>query len=303
MKRQTGDQYQGGEFAKALCVSEAKVGKSTFLVASCLGALPWQEFGGIVDRPENLHVLSFDSDALAGLNSFLKVTCGMKEGMGKVDVFNMEDDFRACSSRAADYDFGFYNAVMVALQQVAEATTRKGVHALVISSLTGLAAGLERSVFGAPGGADRGASGGKRGFGADPAKWKLLSQQIHEIRNFAQMDKLHCFWEGHIDKPQGIGMKDEEQKKESIRVSGEAGRNFPYNVSQVFRIRRMFGQKHPGTKIDKVFLDTAPTLDFITGGRGFSELNQQEPDMTAAFNKLGLEVGQYEPQRSKKGSA
>lgn len=299
MKRQTGNEYQGGEYAKALCVSEAKVGKSTFLVASCLGALPWQEFGGIVDKPENLHVISFDSDALAGINKFLKTACGVSEGMGKADILNMEDDFRQCSEGAADYNFKFYNAVMTALQQVQEATAKKGVHALIISSLTGMAAGFERSIFGAPGGSDRGANGGQRGFGADPAKWKLLSQQIHEVRNFAQMDKLHCFWEGHIDKPSGMGMKGEEQKKESIRVSGEAGRNFPYNCSQVFRIRRMFGQKHPDTKVEKTFLDTQPTLDFVSGGRGFSELAPQEPDMTAAFNKLGLEVGQYMPPKKK----
>lgn len=252
-----------------------------------------------MDRPEHLHVLSFDSDALGGLHKFLTSACGLKDGLSGVDVLNLEDDARSCSSRTNEYDYTFYNAVMTSLQLVQDSTSKKGVHALVISSLTGMAAGLERSIFGAPGGLDRGASGGKKGFGADPAKWKLFSQQVHEIRNFAQMDRLHCLWEGHIDKPGGLGLKDEEQKKETIRVSGEAGRNFGFNVSHIYRIRRLFGQKHPGTKIDKVFLDTQPTLDFVAGGRGFSELEPQEADMTAMFNKLGLEVGQYMPAKKK----
>lgn len=300
MKRQVGEAYQGSEYAKVLAVAEAKVGKTTFFAASMLGALPWQESGGVVDKPENLHLLTFDSDALGGLNKFLKSACACPDGLKGVDVLNMEDDFRAVANTTGDYNFALYNAIAVALEEVRKATkTRKGVHALGISSLTSMCNGLQRAIWGAPGGADRGLNGGPRGFGADPAKWQLLSQQIHELRSMAQMDGLHCFWEGHIDKPNSMGLKGEEQKKETIRVPGEAGRSFAYNVSQVFRIRRLYGQKWQGSKVDKVFLDTQPSLDFISGGRGFSELDAQEPDMTVAFNKLGLEVGQYEPRKKK----
>jgi hypothetical protein len=127
------------------------------------------------------------------------------------------------------------------------------------------------------------------------SKWKAIAHQLHELQNLAQIDNWHCFWEAHLDKPTGQTQdKNAAPAKESIRVSGEAGRNWSYNVEQVLRIRRMYGQTFPGTTCDQVYMDTRPSLDFISSGRNFTEaLEPKEADMTQDFIKLGLQVGRW----------
>lgn len=49
MKEVTGETYQASQYAKMLAVADAKMGKSSSLVAGCLGLLPWQTIGGVVD--------------------------------------------------------------------------------------------------------------------------------------------------------------------------------------------------------------------------------------------------------------
>lgn len=282
MKEMTGDSYEASPYMKALCASEAKVGKTTFLVASVLGVLPWQKFGGIVDSPENLHVITFDASALGGIKRFIAESCGAKKEALGFKVYNLEDDMRRVAETDSDYNMAFYTTVLDTISKIGEKA--RGVPVVVVSSLTGLAAGVERSVVGPPSG---------KGY-SDAAKWKTLAHQLHEIQNYAQIDKWHCFWEGHIDKPAGLGLKNEAPPKETIRVSGEAGRNWGYNVSHIFRIRRLFGQLQPGTKIDQVYLDTRPSLDFVASGRGVTEaLDPKEPDMTVVLGKLGLKVGHW----------
>lgn len=283
----TGELYQSSKYAKALCVSGSKVGKSCFLVASALGVFPSQKFGGIIDKPANLHVITFDANALGGIQNFLTKTCNApKEALG-FRVYNLQDSFRRVSDSDSEYDMTFFNDVFVALDKIKTHAAKGGVHAVLFSSLTGLAAGLERAVIGPP--------GNKKGNGADPSKWQAFSHQLTEIQNFSQVDSWHCLWEAHLDKAPALDMgSGAPQAKETIRVSGKAGRSWAYNVEQVFQIRRNMGQKHPNTNCDVVYLDTRPSLDFISNGRGFTEnLAPQEPDLTVAFKKLGLTVGRW----------
>ena len=62
------------DFMKMFAVAEGKVGKTTYLAASCLGALPHQT-EGLVDKPENLHIIGFDEAFVDGLLRFLKESC------------------------------------------------------------------------------------------------------------------------------------------------------------------------------------------------------------------------------------
>lgn len=285
MKEQTGATYQSAPYAKMLAVSEAKVGKTTYLAAAALGALPWQKSGGIVDKPENLHIMTFDANAAGGLRRFLTETCGCKDDVLGFNVLNLQDDLRKTSESDSEYDMTFYNTVCVAIDKARQRA--KGVPVFLISSLTGLAYGLERSLVGPPTG---------KGY-SDQSKWKALAHQLNEIRNYCQVDVWHCIWEAHIDKPAATGQGG-VAVKEGIRVSGEAGRNWAYNVEQVFRIRREFNTPYNNTKCDKVYLDTRAAMDFIANGRNFTEcLEAKEYDPALALHKLGIPIGGYTPPR------
>ena len=276
-----GTTYQSCKYAKALFASDQKVGKTSFLVASSLGMLPWQKHGGVVDDPSNLHVLTFDANAAGGLSRFLKETCGAPELALKFRIYNMQEDARRVSIQEQEWDYGFYSMVMSCLETISKRA--KGVPVIIVSSLTGLAASLERALSGPP--------GQKRGNSMDQAKWADYSRQIAELRNYAQQDKWHMFWEAHVYRPPSNG-QNQEQAKETLQISGKSGQNFGYNVEQVFRIRRNFGTPFGQTKCEQVFLDTRPSMEFIANGRGFTEaLEPRESDLTKALQKLGLEVG------------
>jgi hypothetical protein len=289
MIESTGDTYQSSKFAKSLCASDPKAGKTTYLISSALGLLPWQKTGGIVDKPENLHVISFDANALGGVKRFLLETLGAPKEALNFKVYNLQEDFRRISVNEGDWDLSFYGIVQSALERVRD-RCNGGSPVLLISSLTGLAQGCERALAGP-------VVMGKKGAGMDMAKWAAFAHQLGEVRNFAQIDSWHCLWEAHIHKPmaRGQGNEGDDMAKESIQVSGKTGQNFAYNVEQVFRIRRAFGQKsQTNPKVDLTYLDTAPSLDFIAGGRNFTEaLQPKEYDPTEAFKKLGLIVGHW----------
>lgn len=293
MKEQTGANYQASRYAKALCISEAKVGKTCALIGWALGVLPWCKSGGIVTKPEHLHVITFDANALGGVARFLRQTCGAPESALGYNVYNLQDDFRKVTESDNDYDTTFYNAVFNVISLIERKVASAGpnsVHCVVVSSLTGLAAGLERAVVGAP--------GQKKGYGSDPSKWKALAAQLQELQHYLQVDRWHCIWEAHLDKGSSFDMANKESaaSQESIRVSGQAGRNWAFNVEQVFKIRRNFGTRHPNTQCDKVMLDTRPSASFLATGRGFTEeLAPLEEDMAGAFKKLGLVTGEWKP--------
>ena len=288
MVRQTGETYQSSEYEKALCAAEAKVGKTCFLTAGLLGVLPWQKYGGVVDRPENLHIITVDANAAGGIRRFIAETCSAPPEALKFDVLNLQDDFRAIHQSRTAYDYTFFNAFYQAIQEVANAAMRGGVHAVIASSLTSLAWGLQRGVGGP-------LEEGRKGGAMDIAKWDTFAQQVAELRNYAQTDKWHTLWEAHIYKPVLISQdKNDPPPKETLQIAGKTGQNFGNNVEHIYRIRRMSGQKFAATKCEKVYLDTQPAMDFLPGGRNVTEcLEAQEADITYAFHKLGLKIGRW----------
>lgn len=88
--------------------------------------------------------------------------------------------------------------------------------------------------------------------------------------------------------------KEEDQKEEN-GIQGSAGKSWGFNVEQVVRLRREMA-KYPNTPVDKVYMDTRPTLDFVAGGRGFNEsLDAKEYDLVQVAKKLGKKVGGWKP--------
>ena len=293
MNKQTGNNYQSSKMEKALFAGEAKMGKSSFLVASALGMFPGQTEGGIVTSPKHLHVITADSNALGGIKRFLLESCGAPAEALEFNVLNMQDDFRQASTSKTEYDSTFFNSVMQAVVEVESlVAARPGVHAVIVSSLTSMALGLERSIAGPP---------QKKGNGMDQSKWGAFSHQVNEMRSRLQRDMWHCLWEAHLYRPQDSGQdKDAPAKTETLQVSGKSGQNFGNNVEHIYRVRRQFNNKLPGTKIDKVFLDPHASFDFVAGGRNTTEaLAPQEPDLTAVFTKLGLAVGGWRPSSTR----
>lgn len=282
MIESTGETYQSAQFAKSMFVAEAKVGKTCFEVAACLGALPWQKRGGIVDKPQNLHLITFDANAAGGLREFLLNSCGAKEEALKFTIWNLQEDARKVAVSKQEYDFSLLNTYFDVLQRIND-RTRTGVPVVIVSSLTGFAQSLQRGISGPP--------GNKRGGGMDQSKWESFAQSLTEVRNLTQQDTRHVIWEAHVYKPPSTGQSG-EARPETMQISGKSGQGFALNVEQVFRIRRQYGTKYEGTQVDRVYLDTQPTMDFIANGRKFNELlNPQEPCPTKAFDKLGLKVG------------
>ena len=271
------------DFMKMFAVAEGKVGKTTYLAASCLGALPHQT-EGLVDKPENLHIIGFDEAFVDGLLRFLKESCKKPDAFLSVSVHDLTDVVRKASA-GDGWNYGVYNAVMSELRSIQADVKKGGVHATVFSSLSGLAGGIKAGLAGAP-------DPSKKGSGMDQSKWDAMSHQLNAIRNLAQDDTQHVFWEGHVMKSSAA--KEEDQKEEN-GIQGSAGKSWGFNVEQVVRLRREMA-KYPNTTVDKVFMDTRPALDFVAGGRGFNEvLDPREYDLVAVAKKLGKKVGGFKP--------
>jgi hypothetical protein len=172
---------------------------------------------------------------------------------------------------------------MSELQSIQQDTKKGGIHATIFSSLSGLAGGIKAGLAGAP-------DPTKKGSGMDMSKWDAMSHQLNALRNIAQDDSQHIFWEGHVMKSSAA--KEEDQKEEN-GIQGGAGKSWGFNVEQVIRLRREM-VKYPNTPVDKVYMDTRPTLDFVAGGRGFNEsLAQKEYDLVEVAKKLGKKVGGF----------
>lgn len=302
MKEQTGESYQGSNYAKAVFVSTAKIGKSCFIVASALGCLPWQRDGGVVDSPRNLHVIAIDANSLGGIRDFLTKSCGASSEALGYKVWNLQDDVRQAYAETEDYSLSFYNTLVTTLGKIHHQA--KGVPFIHIASLTGAAMALERSVVGPPGSGGRKSQDGSpsgKGY-SDMSKWKSLEHQLFSLQNMFQVDVAHCAWEAHVDVgPAPVG---NAEVKTSIRVSGSAGRHWATNAEQVFSIKREFGQRYKETQVDKAHLETKTGLEALQiNGRRFNEcLDPQERDMTLAFKKLGLKVGGWGARSKKQDS-
>jgi hypothetical protein len=274
------------QYMKSYVVAGGKEGKTTFLVASLLGALPHQK-QGLVTSPAHLHLLGIDSNAVGGLAQFLTKVCGKSEDYLEVDVHNMQDAANLVSASRTDWDFSFFNAMMMKVKDIrAQIAKVPGVHAVVCSSLTGLAEALQRGMSGPP-------DPSKKGGGMDIAKWSDLTRQLVELRNLLQVDTHHMFWEGHVFKAGGGGQGGAEAHEEA-GVPGKVGKNWGFNVDQVFRLRRELRVCYPNTLVEKQYLDTKPTLDFTSGGRGFTGvLEAKEYDLVDVAVKLGYKVGAF----------
>lgn len=281
--------YRSKEFAQALFVAKSKEGKTAFLTAQALGLFPGQQHGGVVTAPNHLHLLTFDSAALVGLDKFLIKTCGGKpEDVGQVHVMNFESDVSEVAEGKTSHNYAFFNEVMKARDDIKASIKPDEVHAIIVSSLTGLAAALQRAISGPP----------TKKSSMDINKWSMYGEWIAELRNYFQVDDWHMLWEGHVVEKTVIHQDKPAETTEELPLHG-GSKNFPYNVSQVFRIRRSFGVrpkdedgKNLSDTCDVVYLDTKPSYEFLSGGRGFNEsLSSKEFDLTSTFKKLNLKVG------------
>lgn len=285
MREESGATYTSGNLAKLLIAGEAKMGKTTWLVASALGLFPGQELGGLVDDPANLHVVTFDESALRGISDFLVKDCKAPQSALGFKVYNMEEDFKKALTTKDDYDRTFYNAV-VRCAEVIKGRCKGGTAVVIISSLTSVAEGVLRSTLGP--------AGESKGSGGNKSKWPDFAMQMTELRNNVNGIPAHVLWEGHVYK---VPLREgQTEMEETLQIPGRTGVNWPANVSYVARLRRNFGVKVTGTRIDKTFMDTRASFSFAAGGRGFLNLEAQEADLTKAFQKLGLQTGGWRPE-------
>jgi hypothetical protein len=289
MKESTGGEAMDSVYLRAMAAAEAKVGKTVALILWMLGQFPDQRYGALVTAPDYLHVISIDYGAITGAKHMLK-HLGAPAEAANFHVCSIQEDYQAIFKSGNDWDASFYNASMQALRAIQAKVDKKpkGVHAVLLSSVTTWVAGIERGIAGPP----IGESNDKKGSGMDESKWQAVYGQVNEFRNYVQAGPWHTVWEAHIDKVVPFGRNQDQEPKENIQIRGRAGRDFPNNVEQVFRIRRNLGDKYDGTEVDKMILDTRPSMEFFAGGRGATELlKPHEPDLVRAAHKLGMRVG------------
>ncbi len=308
MKETDASEYQACIYDKAGFFAPGKVGKTCWLVAAALGVLPNQlksGTGGIVGKPEFLHVIAIDSSAMSDVMEFL-ITCGAPKEVLKVRIYNMQDDVNRLAAGDNDYDMSFYNSMAVTNQKIrARVAGNPGTHAVICSSLTGLASAIERGVAGPPGSAGmKNKDGEMSGKGyMDPSKWQAHAQQLAQLRSIFQVDDFHMLWEGHIDVVKKFAMKKEDSGvTEQVAISGKTGRNWGWNTDHTYRLRRTFGDTWDGTPCDKTYMDTDPDMEFFPGGRGQKKLKKREFDLSIVYKKLGLKRGGWGRKKESKVS-
>lgn len=296
VKEQTLGNYESSEYGKEMIVGESKQGKTVALVAGCLGVLPWQEHGGVVTKPENLHVLTSDAAALAGAYDFMVKSCKVDKKtaaeIAKVDVINMQESFKAAFASDVEYDGKFFGELLVSIKKIQDKTTKGGVHALIFSSLTGFGRAIQRAIAGPSYSENR--DGTMKKSAMDQNKWGLMGLQLNDLQNIGQRDGYHCIWEAHLMKKASTDTDGMGQTKEvdTIQVQGSAGSSWAYNVERTYRFKRKFGTRYDKYNVDQTYYDTKPRFDFIAGGRQTNELlDEQEPDITLMFHKLNLKIG------------
>lgn len=285
------DSEDANKFIKIFAVSDAKIGKTTYLACSALGALPEQEFG-LVSDPSCLHIIGFDEGAVDGLKRFLVDACKRPDAT-KFPVWPMWDICRT-AILGEGYDSTILNTVVAVLQEINKTVgaSPTKTHAVLFSSFTGMGMALKHGISGKP---KPDSSGQIKSSGMNQAKWDILNAGLMTIRAEAHRNNKHVMWEGHVQK-KFIMLEDGSQKsggtEETVGVPGGEGRNWAANVGEVVRLRRE-AVKYPNTLIDKVYLDTRPSLDFVSGGRGFNTLAAKEYDLAKMVQKLGKQVGGY----------
>lgn len=296
MKDETLGEYISSAYLKSLNAADPKEGKTTALACMALGAFPWQSNGGLVSDPSDLHIITADANAAGGLRAFLINRCKVPEADAKrIRVYNMQDDVRrVCLASSEGYDHSFFNALISTHKLIgSRVAASKGVSAVLMSSLTGVAMAVERGIMGTP----TGASDAGKGYGSRD-KWKLVQAQLLDIQNMFQIDYWHMLWEAHIDRPPPNPQQTAANAPSaSIQISGKTGRLWSVNCEQIWRLRRM-NEKYPNSEVDKVYLERG-TLDFlVANGRGFDALDLKEPDLVKAAMKLGVKVGGWRPSKT-----
>lgn len=280
------DQLDDSKHIRLFGVSDAKIGKTTYLACSSLGALPGQEFG-LVTTPADLHILAFDEGAVEGLMEFLRDACKRPDCIPT--IWPMYEVCRTAILSKQGWDFSIYNTIMSVQQEIDKIADANPNRVLVelFSSFTGMGVALSQSLAGEP-------RAESKGGGMSVPKWDALNGQLQSLRAAAHKDNKHVLWEGHtmdkfIQPTEGV---KPGTKEETVGVSGREGRNWAANVKEVSKMIRE-QVKYPGTSIDKVFLHTRPTLDFNSGGRNYNKLADREYDLALMCKKLDKRVGGY----------
>src|SRR5258706_2681598 len=177
MKETDASEYLARVHDASTILAPGKVGKTCWIGGAALGVLPnalRNGTGGIVDRPSHLHVIAIDSSAMSEVMDFLQAHGAPKEVL-KAQIYNMQDDVNRLASGSEAYDMSFYNSFLTTIMRIrAKVASNPGVHAVVVSSLTGLSAAIERGVAGPPGSAGvKGKDGEISGKGyMDMSKWQ-----------------------------------------------------------------------------------------------------------------------------------
>lgn len=271
-------------YAKHVYMAETKAGKTTWLVASLLGALPHQK-ESVVSAPEDLHILGFDEAFADGLAEFLVGDCKRPESVLNVTVHPLAEARRK-SGAVVEWDYDFCNQTVAAVDKIlaacAKAKAAGRTAAVVVSSLTGLNEGLQTGLAGPP-------SNEKRGGGMDLSKWQDLERRVILIRNKLHADTHHTLWEAHVMPTSKLEGGKEVRGEEVDAGAGKGGKHFGANVELIFRLRRE-NVKFEGTKIDKCFVDTKPTMGAFTTGRKATLLADKETDLVEIFKKLGKQT-------------
>ncbi len=285
----TGETYLSSNFENCLMVAGGKEGKTTFLIASILGLLPNQQAensGGLVTKPEHLHIFTFDPSALGGMKKFLREVLKAPDEALKFSGVNFQADVDATYKEPKPYQAGLFNSILAETVRVRNSVKAGEVHALIFSSISVMAPAIKREIAGVAGGISN----------MDMNKWAQVSSRLQEIRSNAAGDWGHLIWEGHIfkmeSKSQGQKGQQESQSEETLLIEGKQGQLWGASVERIYRLRRKAGITWPGSKCDKVAMETRPKLDFVAGGRGVTtDLDPEEWDLTKVARKLGLKVG------------
>lgn len=290
--------YQSSVYGKELFVAPAKVGKTTTLVGNILGVMPWQENGGIIDTPANLHILSFDAAAVDGVREFLVDHCSAPKEIDKVHIENLQEAAKKAFASTSDYNGLFLNTVYEALRKIQDRTAKPGVHVVMFCSLTMMAKAVLRSISGPAFSIDGQAKMKKSPM--DQNKWNLMKQLMTEFQWTAQQDNYHTFWEGHhgLKTSKKTDGKGDPLIYDSVQIDGGTAETFPAQVERPWEIVRSSNKyidpktKKP-TKICLTHFNPTPNFDFgqVQTGRKVARLSGDQPCLTKAFHELGLKIG------------
>lgn len=293
-QEQTLGTYESSTFGKELFIAPAKGTKTTTLIGNILGVMPWQENGGIVDKPSSLHIISFDASAIGGVYNFLTNECGAGKEITSVHIENLQDAARKAFASRTEYDPTFLNVLYEAIKKCQDRAVGKGVHAIMFASFTMCAKAILRSISG-PALVSAGAQMKKNPM--DQNKWTFMKQIMTELQWMVQQDNYHTIWEGHqgekiTKETDGTGTP---KVLDTIQVDGGTAKTFPAQVERVWEIVRS-PMKWEKTKVALTHFNPNPQFDFgeVQTGRGVTGvLESKEPCLTLAFHKLGLKIGGY----------